>query len=119
MTLHGGGITPALGASHDMKPQRQQWQEDKNSRPGDFSRADTEQHHDCEADHPRIQPRPPERTRRHCGRDARRLAAAAIETAIQPLENCDAYRRDEIPSEVVADWDAEMRSRRVVPENLA
>ena len=89
MTLHRGGIAPTVGASHDMEPQRQQREEDKNSRPGDLRRADTKQHHDYKTDHSRVQPRPPKRARGRRRHRAYWLAAAAIEPTIQPLENRD------------------------------
>src|SRR5208282_4777241 len=119
MAFHGDGVAPALGASHDMERQRQQRKEDKNSRPGNFARADPKQHYDREADDSGIQPRSPKGTRRRRWHRAQRFGTATIEPAIEPLENRHGHRRDEIPSEIVADRYAEMRPRRVVPENPA
>src|SRR5229473_2956475 len=91
----------------------------KNSRLSYFWRADQKQHRDTEGDDSRIEQRPQERARRKSRHRGKGLARTTIQPCVEQLKNRDTDRRNEEPSEVIADRDAKVRPRRIVPENFA
>src|ERR1700730_1398175 len=79
---------------------------------------DDEQHRDSEERNSRIKRGSHQGARGKIEHQARGFDCAAIQPRVEELENRNSQRRNEIPSKVIADWNAEMRTRGIVPENL-
>src|SRR5208282_383574 len=112
-------VAVGFAAGQDMNRQDREGQVDEHGSPSDFRRVDSEQHRDSEDHDSRIERRTKQRARPQSGKRTRRLRRAAIKHRVEPLENRNRDRADEIPSQVVADRHAEVRPRRIVPEHFA
>src|SRR5271154_2804040 len=119
MALDRRVVAPRFAAGHDMKRENRERQVDEHGGPSDIRRVDSKQHRDSENHDPRVQRRTKQRARGDRPKQAGGLGRPAVERRVEPLEDRDRDRGDKIPSEVVADRYAEMRARRVVPENPA
>src|SRR5229473_2845290 len=102
-----------------MNDQYQKRQIYKRRRPSYIRRTNSKQHCDSENDYSRIKRRAKKYARPQRRYRALRRFGAAIKPRVEPLKNRNRDRGDEIPAQVVADRNSEMRPWRVVPEDLA